>query len=90
MAETREITRLYEVTDTESCHERIGDIDGGMFDDTWLTDHLEAHGPERLIMRLAAQQRQVVNTWYDIERKRSEENAPAIATAQICKDGGYY
>lgn len=36
MAETKEITRLYVVTDSETHYDNIGDIDGGLFNDEWL------------------------------------------------------
>ena len=61
MAETKEITRLHVVVDSETYYENIGDIDGGMFDSEWLEGYIRRHGSEKLIKKLAYMQRQVVD-----------------------------
>lgn len=62
MAETKEITRLYVVTDTETSYDNIGDIDGGMFDETWLYNHIKSHGTDGLLKKLAFMSRQIIET----------------------------
>lgn len=61
MAETKKITTLYVVTDSETSYDHIGDIDGGMFDDEWLENHIKSHGANGLYEKLALMSRQVVN-----------------------------
>lgn len=74
MAETKEITKLYVVTDSETSYDNIGDIDGGMFDEEWLKQHIISHGTEGLLERLGGMIRQVLNTKYDYNREESEKN----------------
>ena len=74
MAETKEITRLYVVTDSETSYDNIGDIDGGMFDETWLKQHILVHGSEQLLEKLAKMTSDVITMKYDILRKISEDN----------------
>jgi uncharacterized protein YrzB (UPF0473 family) len=66
MAETKEITRLYVVTDSETSYDNIGDIDGGLFNEEWLKNYIIYHGTERLIEKLARMQMQVLSTKYKI------------------------
>ena len=61
MAETRKITTLYVVTDSETSYDNIGDIDGGMFDDQWLENHIKSHGANGLYEKLAFMSRQILN-----------------------------
>jgi len=79
MAETKEITRLYVVTDTEQGCDNIGDIDGGMFDEKWLKQHIISHGIEGLLERLGGMIGQVLNTKYDYNREKSEQDNVAMA-----------
>lgn len=60
MAETKIITRLSVVTDTETGRENIGDIDGGMFDEEWLKEHVRYHGSEGLLKQIAIMTYQVI------------------------------
>lgn len=62
MPETKEITRLHVVIDTENHYDKIGDIDGGMFDERWLENYIKSHGSEKLLKKLAQMQTQVINT----------------------------
>lgn len=66
MAEHREITSLYVVTDSETSYDNIGDIDGGLFNEDWLKLHIKSHGSEQLIEKLASMQMQVLKTKYQI------------------------
>lgn len=74
MAETKEITRLYVVTDSETSYDNIGDIDGGYFDEKWLKQHIVSHGTEGLLEKLGGMIRQVLNAKYDYNREKSEKD----------------
>ena len=74
MAETKEITRLYVVTDSETSYDNIGDIDGGMFDEKWLKQHIISHGTEGLLERLGGMITQVLNVKYAYNREKSEQD----------------
>lgn len=73
MAETKEITKLFVVTDSETYYDKIGDIDGGMFEESWLKSHIKSHGSEQLIKKLASMQAQVINTENLINKEFDEE-----------------
>ena len=84
MAETKEITRLHVVTDSETSYDNIGDIDGGMFDEVWLASHISRHGTEGLLEKLGGMVRQVMNAKHDFNRINSEIlNADAIKSPVI-------
>lgn len=68
MSETKNITSLYVVTDTENSYDKIGDIDGGMFDDVWLENYIKNHGTEKIIGKLAHMQMQVLQISDKINR----------------------
>ncbi len=53
MAETKEITQLFVVTDSETSYDNIGDIGGGGFNKDWLKKHIKAHGTEGLFQQIA-------------------------------------
>ena len=53
MAERQEILSISVVTDTETGQEKVGDIEGGIFDVGWLKDHLRSHGPWELLKCMA-------------------------------------
>lgn len=78
MAETKEITRLSVVTDSETSYDNIGDIDGGLFDFTWLMTHIKSHGAEGLIIKLAEMQTQVIKTRNMILDAESSEHKPTL------------
>jgi hypothetical protein len=69
MAETKRITSLYVVTDTENNYDNIGDIDGGLFDDKWLENHIRCHGTTQLIETLASMMSNVMSMKYKINRE---------------------
>jgi hypothetical protein len=60
MAETKKITTLHVVVDTENSYDVIGDIDGGMFDEQWLSEYIQNYGSGRLLNRLAYMTYQVI------------------------------
>jgi hypothetical protein len=70
MAETKKITTLYVVTDTENSYDSIGDIDGGLFDEEWLENHIKQYGADGLYRKLASMSRQISN----MDMKVSQEN----------------
>lgn len=72
MAERKEITKLYVVTDSETYYDNIGDIDGGLFDEQWLKQHIKSHGTEQLIEKLARMQTQIINAKYDLLRENDD------------------
>ena len=78
MSETKEITRLHVVIDSETSYDNIGDIDGGLFDFTWLVTHIKSHGAEGLIIKLAEMQTQVIDTRNMILRTESSEYKPTL------------
>ena len=68
------ITTLYVVIDSENSYDNIGDIDGGLFDEKWLENHIKSHGSEQLIEKLASMQMQVLKMKYDILRENDFSN----------------
>lgn len=81
MAETKLITSLYVVTDSETSCDNIGDIDGGLFPDGFLEKYIKAHGAERLLEKLASMTSAVITTKYNIEREESEREDCNVASA---------
>jgi hypothetical protein len=74
MAETKEIIERGIVTDSETHYDNIGDIDGGLFNDEWLEQHIKSHGTEQLIEKLASMQMQVLSMKRKIQREISDAN----------------
>jgi hypothetical protein len=74
MAETKKITSLYVVTDSETSYDNIGDIDGGMFDDNWLEQYIKSHGPNGLYEKLALMNHQIVNTVVKVNKAKHEDS----------------
>jgi hypothetical protein len=78
MAETKEITTLYVVTDSETSYDNIGDIDGGCFDKSWLRQHIKNHGIEGLLRTFSWMNFQVFEAMREVN---NEQNAQAsVAT----------
>lgn len=77
MAETKQITSLYVVTDTETNQEKIGDIDGGGFDQLWLDSHIKRYGSAGLLEKIAWMTYQVV----DAQRRCNLEGQADYVTA---------
>lgn len=69
MAETKEITRLVVVTDSETSYDNIGDIDGGHFNEEWLKRHIKAHGTNGLFQQIAYMNFQVWEMMREINRE---------------------
>lgn len=70
MAETKTITSLRVVTDSETSYDNIGDIDGGGFDREWLKKHIKSFGPDGLFKRIAWMNFQV----FEMMREVNGEN----------------
>lgn len=70
MSESKVITSLHVLTDSENGYEHIGDIDGGGFDEQWLMQHIKTYGTEQLLSKIAYMNWQV----YDTMRKINAEN----------------
>jgi hypothetical protein len=73
MPETKRIASLYVVTDTETSQEKIGDIDGGLFDHDWLRQHVASHGSAGLIEALAYMNHQIVQAQRDYNKSQHED-----------------
>lgn len=85
MAETKKITTLYVVTDSEISYDNIGDIDGGMFDDEWLKSYIKSHGANKLYEKLAFMNRQIVNTAVEILKEKDFEEIFAVEEVSSLK-----
>ncbi len=68
MAETKKITSLYVITDTETSYDNIGDIDGGGMDKEWLKKHIKSHGPEGLFKQIAWMNFQVFEAMREVNQ----------------------
>jgi hypothetical protein len=73
MAETKEITRLYVVTDSETSYDNIGDIDGGGFDKEWLKKHIRSHGTEQLFQQIAWMSFQVFEAMREVNQEGQQQ-----------------
>jgi len=73
MAETKKITCLYVVTDSETSYDNIGDIDGGYFDKEWLKNHIWNHGTEGLLQQLAYMNYQIFEILREVNGEKSQE-----------------
>jgi hypothetical protein len=81
----KEITRLVVVTDSETYYDKIGDIDGGLFDDKWLEQHIKSHGTEQLIEKLAAMQMQVLSMKLKIQREITDKEGVCVVPNDLIK-----
>lgn len=72
MAEHEMITAIHVVTETEQATENIGDIEGGLFPDGWLNEHIESHGAEQLLECLARMTSAVITAKREVEREESK------------------
>lgn len=70
MAETKEITRIVVVTDSDNDYEHIGDIDGGGFDKEWLKKHINSHGTTRLLEVIAWMSFQVWEAFREVNAEK--------------------
>lgn len=75
MSETKKITSLYVVTDSENHYDQIGDIDGGMFDEVWLKNYLEKYGSANLIEKLSNMNYQIIDTVRKINQEKDNGQA---------------
>lgn len=69
MAETKKITSLYVVTDSENSYEHIGDIDGGCIDKEWLKNHIKSHGADGLFKTIAWMNFQVFEAMREVNQQ---------------------
>lgn len=83
MAETKEITRLHVVIDSETPYDHIGDIDGGLFDEVWLESYVKSHGIEKLIIRLSRMQHQVLSMSDKIRSQQYERDTDILLASNI-------
>lgn len=70
MAEYRKILELSVVVDSETAYDKIGDIDGGFYDDNWLEKHIRNYGSFNLLHRLASLTSKIISVENDVLRER--------------------
>lgn len=89
MSETKRITALHVITDSENYYDHIGDIDGGYIDPEWLKAHITSHGAEQLLTVLAYMNKQIFDAIFEINMEKSEENNRLAAKidSSISEDG---
>jgi len=78
MAETKEVTRIYVVTDSDNGYEHIGDIDGGGIEDGWLRNHIRNHGHQGLLDALAWMTFQVWGMVREVNAEKAGEPVDSI------------
>lgn len=68
MAETKVITQVHVVLDTETGQEQIGDIEGGGFNEDWLRKHIAKHGTAQLLHTISYMAFQVIDAerWVNV------------------------
>lgn len=71
MGQTKEITRISVITDTENSYEQIGDIDGGGIDHEWLKNHIKNYGHVQLLNKLAWMNYQI---WLAVREVNAESD----------------
>lgn len=59
MVKTKKITTLYVVTESETKYQKIGNIQGGVFDEEWLKNHIVQHGANGLYEKIASMTKQI-------------------------------
>ncbi len=74
MSESKNVAIISVVTDSETYYDKIGDIDGGFCDVDWLEKHIVNHGSQGLLFKLAALTSTVIQTEYEIMRKKDIGN----------------
>lgn len=85
MAETKKITTLYVVTDSETSYDNIGDIEGGLFDEEWLKRHIGSHGESGLLNRLSWMIGQVIACTKDVNREKQSSQTACVNISNIPK-----
>jgi hypothetical protein len=78
MAETKKITSLYVVTDSETSYDNIGDIDGGGIDKEWLKKHIKSYGADGLFKQIAWMNFQVFEAMKEVNQE-SHTSVPCDA-----------
>jgi len=74
MAETKQITALHVVTDTEQAYDQIGDVTGGCIDKEWLKKHIKSHGAEGLFRVAAFINFQAFEALREVNQEEDEVN----------------
>lgn len=72
MGETKVVTSLHVVTDTETGQQQIGDIEGGAFDKDWLKSHISDNGSAGLLRTIAWMNFQVVEAQREVSQSADE------------------
>lgn len=69
MAETKRITSLYVVTDSETHYDKCGNIQGGLFDEGWLKEHIKTFGIDGLLQKISWMHYQIYQAYKDINEE---------------------
>jgi len=80
MSETKLITSLFVITDTENSYDQIGDIEGGCFDSVWLFNHVQNHGIDGLLNMLSSMNYQIQVVNRKVLNEKSESNNQCVVT----------
>ena len=73
MAETKRIISLYVVTDSETHYDKCGDIQGGLFDEEWLKEHIKTFGRDGLLQKISWMNYQIHQAYIDVNEKLDAE-----------------
>ena len=73
MAETKQITSVFVVTDSETRYDNIGDIQGGGFDKQWLKSHIKAFGRDGLLRTISYMNYQVHDAFRQVNAELDDE-----------------
>jgi hypothetical protein len=73
MAETKRIASLFVVTDSETYYDKCGDIQGGLFDEQWLKDHIKTFGRDGLLQKLSWMSHQIHQAYMDVNDELDSE-----------------
>ena len=66
MAETKRIASLFVVTDSETHYDKCGDIQGGLFDEEWLKEHIKKFGRSGLLQKIFWMSYQIHQAYMDV------------------------
>ena len=85
MAEYKNVAIISVVTDSENFYDKIGDIEGGFTDVEWLEKHIINYGSQGLLFKLAAMTSTIIQTEYEIMRKKDMGNS-VFTKQEVCHE----
>ncbi len=75
MFETKLITSLYVITDSDNHNDKIGDIDGGLFPENFLENHIKKYGADGLLLKLSSMISEVIVARNNVLRENNKTDA---------------